>query len=98
MDFMPCLVRLPANGSEARVRLGNALLDDYLDLVAARARHNTLLASAFDLKVFFSIVCKSPEEVTTADILTTLPGVAVVRASNYGAGIPVCQDEMRHSL
>jgi integrase/recombinase XerD len=29
------------------------LLDDYLEFVAARARPNTLLAAAYDLKVFW---------------------------------------------
>jgi integrase/recombinase XerD len=38
-------------------------------LVAARARANTLLAQAFDLKVFFAFVSKDPSEVTTADVL-----------------------------
>lgn len=39
-------------------RLGDPLLDEYLGFVAARARHNTVLAQAFDLKVFFSVVAK----------------------------------------
>ena len=50
---MPCLVR--ASLGDGRVpRLGHPLLDDYLDMVAARARPNTVLATAFDLKVFFT--------------------------------------------
>jgi hypothetical protein len=43
--------------------------DDYLDMVAARARPNTVLASAFDLKVFFSVVGKEPAEIGHADVL-----------------------------
>lgn len=69
VDFMPCLVRPAGSEAGGPVRIGHALLDDYLDLVAARARPNTLLATAFDLKVFFSIIGKAPIDVTTADLL-----------------------------
>jgi site-specific recombinase XerD len=51
------------------MRLGHPLVDRYLEFVGARARPNTLLATAYDLKVFFSVVGKDPVEVTTADIL-----------------------------
>jgi site-specific recombinase XerD len=37
--------------------------------VAARGRANTVLATGYDLKVFFSVVGKDPVEVTTADVL-----------------------------
>ncbi|MFC7655405.1 hypothetical protein ACFQV8_01540 [Pseudonocardia benzenivorans] len=48
--------------------LGHALLDDYLAFVASRGRPNTLLATAYDLKVFFTVVRKEPAAVVTADI------------------------------
>jgi len=35
------------------------LLDEYLDFLAGRCRPNTVLAVAFDLKVFFTVVGKS---------------------------------------
>lgn len=54
---------------EVPVRLGHDTVDAYLRFVWARARHNTLLAVAFDLKVFFTVVGKDPTEVTTADVL-----------------------------
>jgi hypothetical protein len=38
------------------VRLGVPLLDEYLEFVAGRCRPNTVVATAFDLKVFFSVV------------------------------------------
>jgi site-specific recombinase XerD len=66
---MPSLIRSPGSEAGSPIRIGDALLDDYLDLVAARARPNTLLATAFDLKVFFSIIGKAPVDVTTADVL-----------------------------
>jgi site-specific recombinase XerD len=50
-------------------RLGEPLLDGYLEFVAARCRPNTVLAVAFDLKVFFRVVGKPPAEVTSADVL-----------------------------
>lgn len=51
------------------LRLGHPQLDRYLEFVAARARPNTVLATGYDLKVFFAIVAKDPAEVTTADVL-----------------------------
>jgi integrase/recombinase XerD len=51
------------------VGLGVPLLDEYLEFVAGRCRPNTVLATAFDLKVFFGIVGKAPAEVTVADVL-----------------------------
>jgi site-specific recombinase XerD len=65
----PCLV---SSGGVARgplVGLGVPLLDEYLEFVAGRCRPNTVLATAFDLKVFFSVVGKPPLEVTVADVL-----------------------------
>jgi site-specific recombinase XerD len=49
--------------------LGHPQLDRYLEFVSARARPNTVLATGYDLKVFFSVVSKDPAEVTTADVL-----------------------------
>ena len=51
------------------VRLGDPVLDRYLEFVESRARHNTLLATASDLKAFFGVVDKAPAEVTPADVL-----------------------------
>ena len=44
------------------------LLDRYLEFVESRARHNTVLATASDLKVFFTVVDKPPVDVTPADV------------------------------
>jgi integrase/recombinase XerD len=52
-----------------RPRLGDPLLDRYLEFVESRARHNTLLATASDLRAFFAFVAKPAPEVTTADVL-----------------------------
>ncbi len=61
--FDDCLIRVAPDG-EVQARLGVGLLDDYLEFVAARCRPNTVLAVAFDLKVFFAFVGKPPLEVT----------------------------------
>ena len=65
----PCLVRSVDRAGRAVVRLGVPLVDEYLDFVAGRCRPNTVLATAFDLKVFFSVVAKPPGEVSSADVL-----------------------------
>lgn len=51
------------------VRLGDPLLDRYLEFVESRARHNTVLAAASDLKLFFAAVPKSAAEVTAQDVM-----------------------------
>jgi integrase/recombinase XerD len=48
---------------QARYRLGDPLVDRYLEFVAGRARPNTLRAVAFDLKTFFTVVGKDPRDV-----------------------------------
>jgi len=42
------------------VRLGVPLLDEYLEFLAGRCQPNTVLAVAYDLKVFFTVVAKPP--------------------------------------
>jgi integrase len=51
------------------VRLGVPLLDEYLEFLAGRCRPNTVLAVAYDLKVFFTVVGKSPRRVRPVDVL-----------------------------
>jgi integrase/recombinase XerD len=65
------------------------LVDDYLEMVAARTRPNTVLATAFDLKVFFSVVGKPPEAVETADVLSF---IAEQRRPRRGAGVVRIED------
>jgi len=75
------------------VVLGDPLLDGYLAFVEARARRNTWLATAFDLKVFFAEVQKPPSEVTTADVFSFLEAqraprqTRVVRIDDREAGL-----------
>ena len=71
-QFVPCLT-VQRDGPElASITLGHPLLDDYLTFVGARARTNTWLAVASDLKVFFGVVGKPPPEVSAADVFRFL--------------------------
>jgi integrase/recombinase XerD len=83
MVWSPCLIRLQDRAGALSVGLGHPLLDDYLEFVAARSRRNTLLATAYDLKVFFSVVAKPPAEVRTADVLGF---ISAQRAPRRGGG------------
>lgn len=67
LAWLPSLVRV-SDGGVAGLRLGHPFVDAYLAFVSARARPNTALATAFDLKVFFSVVPKQPADVATADV------------------------------
>ena len=88
------LVKTMSGGDLRSAALGHPLLDDYLEFVAARARPNTLLAVAYDLKVFFTEIVKQPADITTADVLAFIKaqraprrGAAVVRLEDGEAGL-----------
>ena len=92
--FVPVLESAVSEGGLRAVRLGDPLVDDYLAMVAARARPNTLLAVGFDLKVFFSVVGKDPAAVDVGDVLSFVKaqraprrGVSVVRIEDGEAGL-----------
>jgi len=73
LTFTPLLtIPVSVDGRVGPVGLGHPLLDDYLAFVAARARPNTLRATAYDLKVFFSVVGKEPVDVRRADVFAFL--------------------------
>lgn len=86
---MPCLVRSVEGTDIQALRLGDPLLDDYLAFVGARARTNTWLAVASDLKIFFASVGKAPAEVTTADVFAFL---TAQRAPRRGAKVVRLED------
>jgi len=89
MHWSPVFKRTVEDGEVVALTLGHALVDDYLGFVAARAKPNTLLATAFDLKVFFSVVEKDPAQVTSADVFTFLKSQ---RTSNQEAKIVRLED------
>ena len=78
-----CLIRPLAGATETPV-LGVALLDEYLRFVASRCRPNTVLAAAYDLKVFFTVVGKQPEAVRPADVLAFVTAQRSGRSSIDG--------------
>jgi hypothetical protein len=92
MHWRPVLKRTVEEGEVVALTLGHALVDDYLGFVGARARPNTLLATAFDLKVFFSVVEKDPAQVTRADVFIFLKSQ---RTSNEEAKIVRLEDGER---
>ena len=68
MPLDPCL--LPARIPLEKVpQLGHPVLDRYLVFVASRCRPNTVLATASDLRAFFTVVSKEPAEVVVGDVL-----------------------------
>jgi integrase/recombinase XerD len=92
--MVPCLMKTVSGGQVRSIVLGHPLLDDYLEFVAARARPNTLIAVAYDLKVFFTVIVKQPADITTADVLTFIKaqrdprrGTGVVRLEDGEAGL-----------
>lgn len=84
----------PTGAGGVEVRVGHDLLDDYLRFVAGRCRPNTVLATAYDLKVFFDVVAVEPEAVTVDDVFSFIAeqrrprlGEGVVRISDGEAGL-----------
>lgn len=91
--FMPVMTRTQTEAGTT-ITLGHPLLDDYLVFVKTRASANTWLASAYDLKVFFSVVAKEPAEVTARDVFEFIKsqraprqGPKVVRLEDGEAGL-----------
>jgi hypothetical protein len=96
-EFVPSLIRRWDGSELASITLGDALLDDYLAFVAMRARRNTWLAVASDLKIFFEVVGKPPAAVVAADVLAFLSsqraprlGDRVVRLDDGEPGLAAC--------
>jgi len=72
MSSFPCVVRVVSGSGQVRYRLGEPLVDRYLEFVAGRCRPNTLRAVAFDLKAFFMVIEKDPVQVTATDVFEFL--------------------------
>jgi integrase/recombinase XerD len=71
------------------VRLGVPLADVYLEFLGGRCRPNTVLAAAYDLKVFFTVVAKTPGEVRPADVLAFITAQRTGRAGGHGVLQPL---------
>jgi integrase/recombinase XerD len=91
----PCLIRSRGPSGEPVVRLGMPLVDDYLDFLDGRCRPHTVLAAAYDLRVFFGVVGKPAEEVRATDVL----GFITAQRSGLSGGArlqPVDAGEENH--
>jgi integrase len=75
------------------VRLGVPLLDEYLRFLSGRCRPNTVLAAAYYLKLFFTVVDKKPADVRSADVLAFVTAQRTGRPSIDGALQPVDDNE-----
>src|SRR5580692_6997731 len=75
------------------VRVGIPLVDLYLEFLGGRCRPNTVLAAAYDLKVFFTVVARPPDQVRPADVLGFITAQRTGRSGGHalqpvGAGEP----------
>jgi hypothetical protein len=93
-----CVIRSQRRTGEPQLRLGVSVLDDYLRFVAGRCRPNTVLAAAYDLKVFFTVVGKHPEQVQPADVLAFVTAQRSGRPSIDGLLRSVEDGELAVSL
>src|SRR5579884_4371908 len=95
MVWSPQVRRVAGRGGGDRWVVGHRLVDEFLEFAASRARPNTVLAYARDLKAFFSVIAKEPVEVRPADVMAFVtaqrrpqPGAEkVVRIADGEAGL-----------
>jgi site-specific recombinase XerD len=95
MVWSPQVRRLAREGGGERWVVGHRLVDEFLEFAGSRARPNTVLAYARDLKVFFSVVAKEPVQVRPSDVMAFVTAQRkpragserVVRISDRGAGL-----------
>jgi site-specific recombinase XerD len=71
------------------------LVDDYLEFLAGRCRPNTVLAAAYDLRVFFGVVGKPAGEVRPADVLRFITAQRTGRSE--GAVVQAVEEGEEHS-
>jgi integrase/recombinase XerD len=93
-----CLIDVHGRAGEPPARLGVPLLDEYLRFLSGRCRPNTVLAAAYDLKVFFTVVGKQPEDVQPTDVLAFVTAQRTGRSSIGAVLQPVGEDEAGVSL
>jgi integrase/recombinase XerD len=65
-------VRFVPGSGQVRCRLGERLVDRYLEFVAGWCRPDTLRAVAFDLKALFVVIGQDPVAVTAAGVFEFL--------------------------
>ena len=70
-------------------RTGVPLADVYLEFLGGRCRPNTVRAAAYDLKVFFTVVARPPDQVRPADVLAFITAQRTGQAGERGVLQPV---------
>lgn len=105
---LPCLIPPAKTDLRRAGSLGDPLLDAYLEFLAARSRPNTVLATWFDVKVFFTVVAKPVDQVRAVDVLgfitaqrsglSGLPDPRLVAASAPAGGSGVSLRTIRRRL
>lgn len=88
----PCLIRSRGPSGQVVARLGMPLVDDYLEFLEGRCRPNTVLAAAYDLRVFFAVVAKPAHEVRAGDVLGFITAQRTGRTSTEALQ-PVGEDD-----
>ncbi len=84
----PCVVRSRGPSGEVVLRVGVACADDYLDFLSGRCRPNTVLAAAYDLRIFLAVLGKDPTEVVPADVLAFITAQRTGRPAGVVQGLP----------
>src|SRR6266700_6152561 len=84
-----CVVRSRGRSGALVVRVGLPLADVYLEFLGGRCRPNTVRAAAYDLKVFFSVVGKPPEQVRPADVLAFITAQRTGQVAGRGVLQPL---------
>ena len=84
-----CVVSSRDGGGGLVVRVGIPLADVYLEFLGGRCRPNTVLAAAYDLKVFFTVVARAPDQVRPADVLAFITAQRTGRPDVQGVLQPV---------
>jgi site-specific recombinase XerD len=83
------LVCSRGRSGELVARVGVPLADTYLEFLGGRCRPNTVRAAAYDLKVFFSVVGKPPEQVQPADVLAFITAQRTGQVAGRGVLQPL---------
>jgi hypothetical protein len=79
-----CVVSSRDDGGGLVVRVGIPLVDVCLEFLGGRCRPDTVLAAAYDLKVFFTVVTGPPDEVGPADVLAFITAHRTGRVGGHG--------------
>ncbi|WP_289020087.1 tyrosine-type recombinase/integrase [uncultured Ornithinimicrobium sp.] len=82
------MVRSRGPSGEVVLRVGVACADDYLDFLSGRCRPNTVLAAAYDLRIFLAVLGKDPTEVVPADVLAFITAQRTGRPAGVVQGLP----------